>query len=115
MGRSFVDPLPVASVSGRPGVVPRARYLVVDDLGHLVWDRFPWSFCRGFVSISAVDLVSGLDVLLPGSVFLVVVGFGFGLCLLVPLSCEHMVLGLRFWEDSGQFRHDLAIEHELVG
>ena len=96
MGWSLVDPLPVASVSGGPGVVPRARYLVVDDLGYLVWGGFPWSFRRSSMSVSAVDLVSGLDVLLPGSVFLVVVGFGFGLCLLVPLSGEHVVFCLRF-------------------
>ena len=63
----------VTPVPGGPRVVPRAGYLVVDDLGDLMGTGFPGSSRCGRVSVSAVDLIPGLDVFLPGSMFPVVV------------------------------------------
>ena len=75
----------------------------------------PGSLGRGGGFPPPVDLVSELQVLLPGPVFLVVSAFGGLLGLPVSLPGLLMVGGLGYCGDARQFGVELPVEHELVG
>ena len=108
---SLFDQFPVASVPGGPGMVPCSGDLVVDHFSDLVRLGFPGSSRRGGLPVSAVHLVTWLDVLLSDPVLLVVLSLGLSFHFFVSFPSVLVMFCLQLGRDSRKLGRDLAVEH----